>query len=136
MTIEKIELRKPISFDGGREELCELEFREPTVGDLLKADAYESNSYGEELALLAALTGQPEALLKRMSVEDFGRCRTVLLPVSLMVEQGISYETAKKIVAEAQSFVAEAAGQTGNDEAEPPGERESSPAGEDERKPL
>ncbi len=132
MTIEKIELRKPISFDGGREELCELSFHEPTVGDLLKADAYESNSYGEELALLAALTGQPEALLKRMSVEDFGRCRAVMLPVSLMVEQGISYEAAKSVVAEAQAFISEQAGEL----SEPPGEPESSPAGGEERRAL
>ncbi len=75
--MKTIKLKSPII--KGEVQIDELTFTEPKVRHMLALDAHSSKeSYGADLALASALTGQSETLLQEMGPEDWIEVRTVL----------------------------------------------------------
>lgn len=76
-----ITLKKPVRY--GDQLLTFLELREPTAGDLRRlSDLMEclANPFRMALALAAAVTGIPDKVLDRLSLEDIGEVAKYLNP--------------------------------------------------------
>lgn len=102
--MKTVVLRKP--FELGEEWLEKLEFREPSVAELLAADKAASGSYAEELELISALCGIARPHLEKLGLEDYAECRVVVQIVTLMIETGMSWEAASKMLEQAKELMA------------------------------
>lgn len=77
MAAKKVTLTEAIEMGG--EKLVELSFRKPTAGDLRKFPALASaQTMGHIIDLASALTGQPVAMLERMSLKDLEQVAEVI----------------------------------------------------------
>ncbi len=78
--MKTLTLKSPVT--KGERTIRELNFQEPKVKHILCLDACaDKESYGADLALTAALTGEPESLLQEMEPEDWHRVQGVLAEV-------------------------------------------------------
>lgn len=98
--VHTIELKNGLEI--GDDFVEQLEFREPTVAQLLSADNAQSGSYAEEVELLSALCGVARIHLEKLGLEDFARCREVVQAVSLMMDHALSWDEAQAMLEEAK----------------------------------
>jgi hypothetical protein len=62
----------------GERTVTELTLQTPRVRHLRRTDGHAANSIGADVALLSALSGEPEELLSQMIPEDVADCRVIL----------------------------------------------------------
>lgn len=109
--IKRVALKQPVKL--GKETVVEeLEFGEPTVGDLLAYRGAQSGSYAEEVAILASLSGKDEAVITRLCLEDYAECREVCAVISIQLDHGMSYEEAEKALSAAREELNQRLGQS------------------------
>lgn len=65
----------------GEREISELVFQEPKVRHLLALDGKENRAHEMDVAFVSALTGEPEALIKEVSLKDWATIRSFLLTI-------------------------------------------------------
>lgn len=59
----------------GEREITELTFTEPKVKHLLAGDRYKDGSHHQDVAIVSALTGEPETLIGEIYPEDWAKIR-------------------------------------------------------------
>ncbi len=64
-------LAHPFTFEG--EQITTLQMREPRVKDVLPAQTVAMTAADAEVAVFAALTGQPPALIEELHMKDYLR---------------------------------------------------------------
>lgn len=74
-----IQLSTPVR--KGEREITALTFAEPKVKHLLAADKHPIESHAGDLAMVSALTSEPESLLKEIGPRDWARIRRSLKAV-------------------------------------------------------
>lgn len=94
-----VKLRTPVRDDAGKM-IRELTFREPTVDDMLTAEAVGSGGKGGELratvAMLASMAGVEMAVMKRITRRDFQRITEACNPLlEVSEEEPVALETAE-----------------------------------------
>ncbi|QQO10320.1 phage tail assembly protein [Breznakiella homolactica] len=77
--MKSIELIHPIT--KGERTICELTLQDPKVRHMIRTDGHEITTIGADIALLSALSGEPEILLQEISLEDWAKIRVVLARV-------------------------------------------------------
>ena len=65
----------------GERTITELTLQEPTVMHIMRTDGHELNTIGADVALLSALSGESEEILKRIHIEDWAGIRYELQKV-------------------------------------------------------
>ena len=73
---ETIQLYVPLEM--GERRVTKLSLKPPVFGDLLRTDKHPAGSHAADLALLSALSGEPEEILKKLVPEDTAVCRIAL----------------------------------------------------------
>ena len=73
---ETVDLRVPLV--SGERSVERLEFKPPTVKDLLYAGQYPEASIPFGFALLSSLCGEPSIILQKMSPEDWADCMVIV----------------------------------------------------------
>lgn len=72
-------LKHPASL--GERTITELNLQEPRVEHMVRTDGKDISSVGADIALLSALSGEPESLLAKIHLEDWAEIRGVLQKV-------------------------------------------------------
>ena len=54
----------------GERSITELTLQNPTVQHMMRTDGHDLQSVGADVALLSALSGESEELIKRIHIED------------------------------------------------------------------
>lgn len=67
--METITLSAPVT--KGERTVTELTFQDPKVRHLMAVDGYDPNSAAATVALVSALTGEPELLIRELPPEDW-----------------------------------------------------------------
>jgi len=65
----------------GERTITELTLQEPTVMHMMRTDAHELNTVSADVALLSALSGESEEILKRIHIEDWALIRYELAKI-------------------------------------------------------
>ena len=71
--MEDIYLKHPVSL--GERTVSELHFQEPCLLHMMRTDGHNINDVGADIALLSALTGEPEEIIKNIHIEDWAPIR-------------------------------------------------------------
>nr|DAO73785.1 MAG TPA: tail assembly chaperone protein [Caudoviricetes sp.] len=69
-------LKHPVSL--GERTITELTLQDPHVRHLMRTDAYGVNTIAADVALCSALSGESEALLANLHIEDWALIRVEL----------------------------------------------------------
>lgn len=59
----------------GEREITELQFRRPRTKDFIRADGYKITTVSADVAIASALSGESEALIAELPVEDWAIVR-------------------------------------------------------------
>lgn len=62
----------------GERSIDHLDIAEPETGDFLRTDGHDISDVGADVALLSALTGEPEDLIKKINIDDWAVIRVEL----------------------------------------------------------
>ena len=73
---EIVDLRVPLT--SGERTIEKLEFKAPTVKDLLTAGQHPEASIPFSFALLSSLCGEPAIILQKMAPEDWADCMVIV----------------------------------------------------------
>ena len=65
----------------GERSITELTLQNPTVQHMMRTDGHDLQSVGADVALLSALSGESEELIKRIRIEDWAQIRYELAKV-------------------------------------------------------
>jgi len=60
--MEDIYLKHPVTL--GERKVTELHFQEPCLMHMMRTDGHDINDVGADIALVSALTGEPEDIIK------------------------------------------------------------------------
>ena len=67
--MEDIYLKHPVTL--GDRKVTELHFQEPCLMHMMRTDGHDINDVGADIALVSALTGEPEDIIKKIHIEDW-----------------------------------------------------------------
>ena len=67
--MEDIYLKHPVTL--GERKVTELHFQEPCLMHMMRTDGHDINDVGADIALVSALTGEPEDIIKKIHIEDW-----------------------------------------------------------------
>ena len=71
--MEKIVLKHPVTV--GERTVTELTLQDPKVRHLKRTDGHELNSIAADVALLSALSGEPELVIDQIDLKDWAVLR-------------------------------------------------------------
>lgn len=69
----KYTLKTPAT--AGERTITELEFHRPKTRDFLLADGHQIDSLGADVALVSSLSGEPEAIISAIDIDDWAVIR-------------------------------------------------------------
>lgn len=72
-------LKRPVTV--GERTITELKFHRPKVRDFLGTDGHDASSIGADQALCSALSGEPEAIVQVIDIDDWAVIRLELQKV-------------------------------------------------------
>lgn len=72
-------LKRPVTV--GERTITELKFHRPKVRDFLGTDGHDASSIGADQALCSALSGEPEAIVQAIDIDDWAVIRLELQKV-------------------------------------------------------
>lgn len=75
----KYTLKTPAT--AGERTITELEFHRPKTRDFLRADGHQIDSVGADVALVSSLTGEPEAIISAIDIDDWAVIRVEIQKV-------------------------------------------------------
>lgn len=89
----------------GERTVTELKFHRPKTRDFLRTDGHQIDSVGADVALVSSLTGEPEAIVSAIDIDDWAVIRVEIQKIWYQFF-GIkpTEESSKKAGAEAEKM--------------------------------